>query len=80
MFTKNDPKYGNNFPIWSKFDPGMTLCLVTTCCFAMNFEEIVSLFVLNVFLWLFSIIKMLKLGSYLHNTYVCGHFCQNWGI
>jgi hypothetical protein len=49
--------------------------------FAINFEEIPSSFVLNVFLWLLCINKWTKLGSHLHNTNILGViFVQNFGI
>jgi hypothetical protein len=38
--------FGHNFSIWP---PGVSLCSVTTCCWAINFEEILSCFVVNVF-------------------------------
>jgi hypothetical protein len=37
--------YGHNLGIWP---PGVSLYCVTTCCLAINFEEILSCFVLNV--------------------------------
>ncbi len=53
---------------------GMTLYCVTTCCLAINFEEILSCFVLNVFLCQFSNIKRSKFGSYWHTANIWGHF------
>jgi hypothetical protein len=69
--------FGPNLGIWP---PGVTIYNVTPYCLAINFEEIPSYFVLNVFLWLFCIIRWSKLCSYLHNTNIWGHFGQNWGI
>jgi hypothetical protein len=33
----------------------------------------------NVFLWLLWIIKWFKMGSYLHNTNIWGHFWSKFG-
>jgi hypothetical protein len=57
----------------------VTLYMVTPYCLVINFEEIPSCFVLNVFLWLPSIIKWSKLGSYLHNTNIWGNFLSTFG-
>ncbi len=70
--------------------PGVILYMVTTCCLGISFEEILSYFVLSVFLWLFCIIKsqnshktdnfanfgtkMVKMGSKL------GHFVRHFGF
>ncbi len=51
----------------------------THCCLAIHFEEILSSFVLNVFLWVLSIIKWSKLASYLHNTNVWGNLLYKFG-
>jgi hypothetical protein len=68
--------FGQNLGIWP---PGVTIYRVTPNCFAINFEQIPSCSVLNVFLWLFCIIKWSKLGSYLHNTNIWGHFWSKCG-
>jgi hypothetical protein len=50
---------------WSTFwylTPGVSIYRVTPHCFAINFEEIPSCFVLDVFLWLLCIIKWSDLG------------------
>jgi hypothetical protein len=73
--------YLHNTNIWHHFwstfrylTPGVTIYRVTPYCLAINFEEISSYFVLNVFLWLLCIIKWSKLVNYLHNTNIWGHF------
>jgi hypothetical protein len=63
--------FGQNMGIWP---PGVPMYRVTPHCFAINFEEIPSFFILNVYLWLLCIIKWSKLGSYLDNTNIWGHF------
>jgi hypothetical protein len=68
--------FGQNLGIWP---PAVTIYRVTPHCFAINFEEIPSCFVLNVFLWLLCITKWSKLGSYLHNTNIWGHFWSQFG-
>ncbi len=73
------PVFGGRF--WSKFGyltPGVPIYRITLHCFAINFEQTPSCFVLNVFKWLFYIIKLIKLWSYLHNTNIWGHFGQIW--
>ncbi len=60
--------------------PRVRLYNVTTCYLAINFEEILSCFVLNVFLWLFCVIERSKLGIYLHNTDFWVIFGENLGI
>jgi len=52
---------------------------VTPHCYAINFEDIPSCFVLNVCLWLFSIIKWFKQGSSLDNTNIWGTFWSKYG-
>jgi hypothetical protein len=48
--------------IWVFDPPGVTIYMVTTYCVSINFEEIPSCFILNVFLWLLCVIKWSKLG------------------
>ncbi len=69
--------FGQNLGIWP---PGVPIYRITPHCFAINFEQTPSCFVLNVFKWLFYIIKLIKLWSYLHNTNIWGHFGQNLAI
>ena len=69
--------FGQNWGIWP---PGVPLYRITLHCFVINFEETPSCFVLNVFKWLFYMIKLIKLWSYLHNTNIWGHFGQNLSI
>ena len=66
-----------NLGIWP---PEVPIYRITLHCFAINFEETPSCFVLNVFKWLFYIIKLIKLWSFLHNTNIRGHFGQNLAI
>ena len=68
------PVFGDIFGKNWVFDPGVTIYRVTPYCSDINFVEILSYFGLNVFLRLFCITKWSKLGSYLHNTNICGHF------
>jgi hypothetical protein len=68
--------FGQNLGIWP---PGVTIYRVTPHCFAINFEEIPSCFVLNVFLWLLCIIKCSKLQIYLHNSNIWPHFWSIFG-
>ena len=70
---------GNVWSTFWYFTPGVSIYRVTPHCFAINFEEIPSCFVLNVFLWLLCIIKWSKLGSYLHNTNIWVHFWSKIG-
>ena len=69
--------FGQTLGIWP---PGVPIYRITPHCFAINFEQTPSCFVLNVFKWLFYIIKLIKLWSYLHNTNIWGHFGQNLAI
>jgi hypothetical protein len=68
--------FGQKLGIWP---PGVTIYRVNPQCFAINFEEIPSCFVMNVFLWLLCIIKWSKLGIYLHNTNILGNFWSKFG-
>ena len=69
--------FGQNVGFWP---PGVLIYRVTPHCVTINFEEIPLWFVLNVFLLLLCTIKSFKLGIYLHNTRIWGHFGQNMGI
>jgi hypothetical protein len=69
---------------WSNFGhltpgPGVTIYMFNPYCVAIHFEEISSCFVLNVFLWLFCIIKLSKLGGYLHNIHIWHNFWSKFG-
>ena len=68
---------GQNWGIWP---PGVPLYRIALHCFVINFEETPSCFVLNVFKWLFYMIKLIRLWSYLHNTNIWGDFGQNLTI
>ena len=50
-----------------------------TPCFDINFGDLSSCVVLNVFLWLLCIIKWAKWGSYLHSTCIWGRFWSKFG-
>ena len=52
--------------------PGVCMYRVTPHCYAINFEEIPSYFVLNVYLMLFCIIKWSKYGSSFDNSNIWG--------
>ncbi len=54
--------------------PRVTIHRVTPYCLAITFEEILSWFILTVFLWLLCIINWSKLESYCDNTIIWGHF------
>jgi hypothetical protein len=68
--------YCQNVVIWP---PGWPYKRLPATVLQLNFEEIPSCFVLNVFLWLLCIIKCSKLGSYLNNTNIWGHFWSKFG-
>jgi hypothetical protein len=68
--------FGQNLCIWP---PRVTMYGVTPYCLAIHFEEILSCFLLNVFLGLLCIIKWSKLGSNWHNTNIWGHFWSQFG-
>ena len=52
---------------------------VTLHCFANNFEEIPSWFVMNVCLWLLWMIKWVKLWSYLHSINIWDDLLSKYG-
>ncbi len=62
--------FGQNLAIWR---PGVTTYRVTPYCVSINVADIPSCFVLNVFFVLLYITKWSELGSYLHNTNICGN-------
>jgi hypothetical protein len=68
--------FGQTLGIWPS---GVTIYRVNPYCVAINFEEISSCFVRNVFLWLLCIIKLFKLGSYLHNPHIWHSFWSKFG-
>ena len=68
--------FGQNMGIWP---PGVLIYRVTSHCVTINFEEIPLWFVLDVFLLLLCTIKSFKLGIYLHNTRIWGHFWSKYG-
>jgi hypothetical protein len=68
--------FGQNLGTWPN---GVTIYRVNPYCLAINFEEMPSCFVLNVFLWLLCIIKWSKLGSYLRNTNIWRHLWSEFG-
>ena len=68
--------FGQNVGFWP---PEVLIYRVTPHCVTINFEEIPLWFVLNVFLLLLCTIKSFKLGIYLHNTRIWGHFWSKYG-
>jgi hypothetical protein len=59
--------------------PRLTTYWVTLHCLAIHFDEIISWFVPNVFLWICCIIKWSKLGIYLHYTNIWHHLWSIFG-
>ncbi len=59
--------------------PPVTIYRGTPHCLAITFEEILSWFILTVFLWLLCIINWSKLESYCYNTNIWAHFFTKFG-
>ena len=71
---------------WSKFvflnhrpPSRVTIYNLSPYSLAINFEWILSWFVLNVFSWIFRIVKLSKFASYLPSTNIWGHFWKEFG-
>jgi hypothetical protein len=68
--------FGQNmgiFPLWWPY------IVLPPAVWQLILEEILTCFVINVFLWIFCIIKWSKLGGYWHNTTIWGILWSKYG-